>query len=911
MTRATDGGGSRLLGWLTAALSPFIVLGWVLASIAAWTLLPALGGSSAAPLDDIVPAGASALAAQERAFERFGSTLGTDTVVVQRNPRGLSLDETEATLRGSVDAIRKRLPPELDGVVGAAPVVNVPLPGIEWGETGTTALTYLFLAPDLNLVERERLAQRYVDRMLTSEPGTVTGVTGAGPARLQQFEEIDAALPWVEAATVAVILVIVALYFRSIAAPLVTLLTAAIAYVVATRSLGWAGERAGVTVPSEIEPVLVVLLLGLVTDYTIFFMSEARRRLRRGEPRLLAARRTTARIAPIVFAAGILVAGGTIALMAGRMEFFRVFGPGLAASALAVTLVCVTFVPAVLVLLGPWLFGRAVREGQPPAAPPPESRPPAPASPNGARERWRLRASGMLGALRASRTQARHEGGRVSSLFGTRLLSTRPAALLIGGIAVAVLVIAATQARTLDLGVSHTTSLPRDTQARLAADDAARGLTPGALAPTELVVIADGITGRREELARLQDALGERPGVGAVLGPAHAVVDEVEPVVLARDGGAARYALFLDFEPSSADAVNAVGALREAMPRLLRASGLPPDTRVEYAGESALAEETVDSIVADLGRIAIAVAIVTFVLLALFLRSLVAPLLLLGGSVLAFAASLGLMALLLPELLGGTDVVYYVPLVGAVLLVGLGSDYNVFIAARIREEAGRRRLGEAIAVAAPSASRAITVAGITLASTFALLALVPLRPFRELALLMSVGVLVDALLVRPLLIPALIALVGRVSWWPGSPQKPGLTREFEEEVAHRSGQTPQDARRATAATLATLAERIPEREARALADLLPEGLRGPLAGADGGTEAFSADEFVARVAERTGESRTSARADVEAVVATLAARLAPTELDYVRAALSEDYRPLFGDATGPAGDGRAEPLPTG
>src|SRR5919108_404269 len=101
-------------------------------------------------------------------------------------------------------------------------------------------------------------------------------------------------LTWIELATVLVILAIVALYFRSFGAPLLTLAVAAVAYLIAVRVLAWTGERMGVSVPSEIEPVLVVLLLGIVTDYTVFLMSEVRRRLRRGEPRVVAARRATA-----------------------------------------------------------------------------------------------------------------------------------------------------------------------------------------------------------------------------------------------------------------------------------------------------------------------------------------------------------------------------------------------------------------------------------------------------------------------------------------------------------------------------------------------------------------------------------------------------------------------------------------
>src|SRR5829696_7277271 len=192
------------------------------------------------------------------------------------------------------------------------------------------------------------------------------------------------------------------------------------------------------------------------------------------------------------------------------------------------------------------------------------------------------------------------------------------------------------------------------------------------------------------------------------------------------------------------------------MSRLVHDAGLPGDARISYGGETALGQETVDSLAGDLRRVALATALVMFVLLAIFLRALLAPLLLLIGSLLACAAAFGITAFLLP----GGDLVYYVPLVGAVMLIGLGSDYNVLIAGRIREEMGRHRVREAIAVATPSASRAITVAGITLAATFALLAIVPLRPFRELAVLMTIGVLIDALIVRPLLVPSLIAVVG-------------------------------------------------------------------------------------------------------------------------------------------------------
>jgi putative drug exporter of the RND superfamily len=714
---------ARAYAWVVVALRWPIIAGWLAALVAAVIFLPGLGGPGSAPLSDIVPSDAAAVRAQERALDAFGSTIATDSLIVERDPAGLAREDVEAQLQAAAE---QREP----GLRAAVPVLNAPAPGVRWRERDTTLVTYLFISPDQNLLEREQTAQTYLSGL---PPGAERGITGAGPARLAQWREIEDALPWTEAATILTILVIVAAYFRSAGAPLVTLATAGLAYVVAIRALAWIGERAGFTAPAEVEPVLVVLLIGLVTDYTIFFMAETRRRLRQGDSRLEAARAATARVAPLVFAAGVLVAAGALALLAGEMRFFRVFGPGLAVAAVVVTLVCVTLVPAVMGALGPWLFGSRVRERQ------------------------HANADPEVGDA----AQRRPRG---------RVLTARPVAVLLVIACVGALVVAAVGARTTSLSVAYVASLPPDSEPRRAADDAAQGFAPGILAPTELLLEQAGIAGRQAELERLQALLARQPGVAAVIGAAQARGGAPPGVVVSEDGAAARYALVLDDEPTGADAIATIRRLERRMPALQRQAGLPTDVRTSYAGETALASETVDALVNDLKRVVLATAVVTFVLLALFLRAVIAPLLLLAGSVLAFAGSFGLTAVLLPHVLGTNDIIYYVPLVAAVLLVGLGSDYNVFIAGRIRDETRRRDLRDAIAAGAASASRTITVAGLTLAATFALLAIIPLRPFRELALLMTLGVLIDALLVRSVLVPALIAVAGRMSWWPSRPR---------------------------------------------------------------------------------------------------------------------------------------------
>lgn len=882
---AVGGRVARAYAWTIVALRVPVVLAWIAALIAALVLLPWLGGSSSAPLDDIVPPQSKALAAQERALRLFGSTVSTDTLLVDRNPRGLTGATLEAHARQALAASRGNAP-DLRGVRMAMPIVNAPVPGLRWREQGTSVVTYLFLDPELNLLERERLAHRYAAALPPTGAGETRAITGAGPARLAQFREIDRVLPWIELATVGVIFVIVAVYFRSLGAPIVTLATAGLAYIIAVRVLAWSGERAGVSVPSEIEPVLTVLLLGVVTDYTVFLMAETRQRLRHGESRVAAARTATARIAPLVLAAGLLVAGGALALLAGDMQFFRVFGPGLAVTALVVTLVCVTLVPALMALLGPRLFGTSHvpgRRGEPVLEP---------VSPTRRGARVRTRFAGLVGALRASRRAARAEDRSVASAFIARLVAARPVAAVLAIVCIGVLLFAAAGVRSIDFSVAFVPSLPADSEPRRASDAAAAAFSPGVVAPAEVLVEQPGIDGRPAQLDRLQRLIAEEPGIAAVLGPAQAVGDPRRFVVSRR--GAARYVVLMRDEPTGARAIAALGRLEDRMPALLRTAGLTGGARVSYAGETALARETVQSLIGDLWRVAIVSAVVMFLLLAIMMRALVAPVLLLFGSVLACAASFGVTAVVGPEVWGSHDLVYFVPLVGGVMLVGLGSDYNVLLGGRIREEMRHRRPREAIAIAAPAASRAITVAGITLASTFALLALVPLASFRQLAVLMALGVLIDALFVRPLLIPALIAVVDRVTWWPSRMRPSRSARDFYAEVAAHTGQDHAYAADLTHATLATLAERLPAREARELGRQLPDEIAASVTAVEH-AQPLSSDEYVARVADRARVSTHTAAHDAPAVVSVLAATLADGEIEYLRAALDAEYAWLLGD----------------
>ena len=155
-------------------------------------------------------------------------------------------------------------------------------------------------------------------------------------------------------------------------------------------------------------------------------------------------------------------------------------------------------------------------------------------------------------------------------------------------------------------------------------------------------------------------------------------------------------------------------------------------------------------------------------ILAVYLRALVAPVYLVLLAALAPLAALGLAVVFFQGVLGEPELTYFVPLASGVLLIALGSDYNIFLVGRIWSEAGQMPLREAIVAAGSGASHAISAAGLVLAASFAALALVPLAAFHQLAFVLSTGLLIDAFLVRSVLTPAVIALVGERSSWPGN-----------------------------------------------------------------------------------------------------------------------------------------------
>ncbi|MDQ4138370.1 MAG: MMPL family transporter, partial [Actinomycetota bacterium] len=735
---------SRGYGAAVVRLRWLIVVGWLAFAAVLSMFLPTLeesGGTGG--FEGFADADNPAIQAEIRSFEKFGFPVLTRTAVVQRDPEGLT---TGTQLRAFVDAIDFNLnrPAELRRIEFALPVTNS-IGLIPGQERDTTAITYLFFRPDVSFRAQTALAHEYAERYAGDPRDDLVGVSGVIPGRTAQLKILGQDLHRVELLTIGLIFLIVALNYRSLVAPIVTMATAGLSLSIIVRIAGWAGGEFGFDVPSEIEPVIVALLLGIVTDYSIFFLSGMRERLAAGDGRLEAARHSTAEFAPIVLVAGLTVAAGSLAVLVARVGPFRTFGPGMALTILIGLVVAVTFVPACLAI-----FGSAVFWPHKPRRP--------------GRVVHRQPRRGVL-----IRAIARRGGAFV-------------AVVVAGG----ALVAAAAPLPRMNLGFGVTSSLPPAHEATRAAGAAGEGFFTGILSPAVLLLEGSGVTERRPQLARLERLLHERSGVATVGGPA----DQLSPVdlgiVLSTSGDAARYVIVLADDPLGADAIDQLHELRADMPNLLAEAGLS-GVSAEFAGDTALAETTVTQTEEDLGRIVLVATGLGFILLVLFLRALVAPIFLMAANLLAVGASLGLTTLVFQTIGGQAGITFFVPFAAAVLLIALGADYSIFGVGYIWAEARRNPLAEAIMIAVPRSTRAINAAGLALALSFASLAVVPLAPFREFAFAMGVGILIDVFVVRSILVPSIITVIGTASGWPGRGLRGAVEAKPEPVAAGRPG----------------------------------------------------------------------------------------------------------------------------
>src|SRR6185503_14875256 len=259
-----------------------VIAAWIVGAALATSYLPSGLGSEEAELGSLLPRSSQALEVEEKALRTFGFPLISRSMVVAHKEGGFDPGEAGAALRYIARTDRaetglKAVPFDAEGK---------PLGG---GQIGDTLLIYLY-APESEAVGG---GEEFAAGLRQATGADTAHITGAYPAAAAETNLVEEHLLWVEIATVVLVVGILAIYFRALLIPLLCLAGVGLAYLVSDRLLGLVAERFGLAIPEEVQPVIVALLFGVLTDYLVFFVSGFRLRLQRCEARVAAASAVT------------------------------------------------------------------------------------------------------------------------------------------------------------------------------------------------------------------------------------------------------------------------------------------------------------------------------------------------------------------------------------------------------------------------------------------------------------------------------------------------------------------------------------------------------------------------------------------------------------------------------------------
>jgi RND superfamily putative drug exporter len=558
---------------------------------------------------------------------------------------------------------------------------------------------------------------------LASDSGLRVKTTGPAPQSLDSQEQSQKTLQIVGIATVLLIIVLLALIFRSVIICLLPIVVVALVSQVATGLIAWANDAFDLKADNSIETILVVVLYGIGTDYILFLLFRYRERLRLGEDKRVAIVQAMERAGEAIASAGGAVIVAFMALVLSSLSIFRSIGPALAIAVATTLVAALTLVPAVMTLLGRGLFWPS--------------------------KNWQKEPTGSRFV-------------RIGDALGAR-----PARFaLVSGAILAVLAV-------FSLGFTPTfdfnSSLPKGVESTAATHTLQKSFPAGASDPAPVMLQStDGKALDKSQLASFQQALAGAKGVASVS----------NGVISTKHDTTASFSLILDHDPGSDQALADVkGPIRDAAHE-----NAPPGTEAYVGGTTSVFADLQKAMARDYSIVFPVAAIVIMLILALLLRSFVAPWYLMLSVGLGFGATLGASVILFQHIRGEDGLIFMLPIYIYLFVVALGTDYNILMVARLREESRegkdpRAAAAEAVKHAGPT----IAAAGLILAGTFGSLMLGGQSLIVSMGFALSFGIFVAAFVMAMFFTPSLTALIGHAAWWPGHGD------ETEEEHAARVG----------------------------------------------------------------------------------------------------------------------------
>ncbi|KZE36820.1 hypothetical protein AV656_13625 [Bhargavaea cecembensis] len=653
-----------------------------------------------------LPADEPSIIASERINDYFPSEEGVPAIVVAENADGLTEEQIAAfaeaigglsdneeyqdvttvpaqALLGTPDAFLSE-----DGTVFFAPVT---LPGLEGTELKV-------LLDDM----KETVASEADDGMEIYW----TGPAGISADAVELFSRADVVLIL---STVAIILVLLLIIYRSPLLALIPLVGASIVYVVVDKVVGLGASAGWYVTENQSISIMLVLLFAVVTDYSLLVFSRFREELRAHEDTAEAMDAAVRGVREPIFFSGSTIFLGVLTLFFALYESYRNFAPVFAIAAAIILIAGLTLLPALFAIAGRKAF-------------------------------W-------------PRIPAYGEQQSEKKTVWTRIaekVTARPVAFLVP--VLALLVIASINTVNYKESFDLIKSFPDDLSSRQGFEVLGDAFGEGELAPgTVLVVSDDTIT--PEQAEELASSIEKEPGIAGT---------SFQGMPVSEDGEAVHVTVTFDANPYESQALDAANQLRDRGMEIAEEAGIDA-AEFHLAGQSAINADLRDINDRDTLIIMIAVALLITLMLAFQTRSVIAPLYLIGTLLLSFAATLGLSIFLFDLFFGTDEISYRIPLYTFVFLIALGVDYSIMLIARIREERKHHDLKEAVKLGLEKTGGVISSAGLILAATFLVLGTMPVYELKLFGIMMALGIMIDTFVVRPLLIPSIILLLGKRS----------------------------------------------------------------------------------------------------------------------------------------------------
>jgi RND superfamily putative drug exporter len=696
--------------------NPWKVIGlWVLAAVAVVVFAPSLADVTTQDQANFLPDDYESAQAQALTQEAFGQASdATATIVVKRTDGQPLTEADEATVAALAGRIEAAGVERVTGVVTGPQAVS-PNRLVQLVNVGLQGI-----GDDPVLLDAVREIRQLTGAGVEDTPLTAS-VTGDVAFFLDNAGAFDTALAIVGTATILLIITLLLIIYRSPIAALLPIVTVGlISGAIAPGLIATAAKLFGLQADPSLSIILTIVLYGVGTDYILFLLFRFRERLRAGDAPKQALATAVHRVGEVVASAAAAIVIAFSALLLAVFGGFRSLGPGLAIAVAVMALAVLTLVPAVVALLGTKVF-------------------------------W------------PSRSWQHTPTGTTFQRLG-RFTRNRPAVVALASIGL--MVVLAAGALGLRIDYDQLGQLPGGTESAQGFEDLQTGFPVGALNPTTVLVRDDdGSALDPATLEGFAQALVAVPGVGGAM-PA---TPEGSPVRLSGDGRVAQISVLLEASPYSNAALDLAGdRLRD-----VAGAQAPPGTNTYVGGLSSTFADIRDANNRDLRVIFPVAALFIAAILALLLRSLVAPLYLMLAVVLGFFSTLGATVLAFQGIGGRPGISFTLPIILYLFVVAIGTDYNILMIARLREEA---RLGNdprgAADMAIEHGGPSVGAAGVILAGTFASLMLGGIAFLTEMGFAVSVGILIAAFVMSLFLVPSVTALLGHTAWWPGHGDAP-------------------------------------------------------------------------------------------------------------------------------------------